>query len=105
MGASIDIPAYADQVFIGGEWRAAADRLPLENPSTGEIIGEIAAASSEDVDAAVAAARTALDGDWGRTTAAERGRLLTANAWRHLGLDVPKDLDRQQMGLFEEGED
>ena len=34
-----------------------------------------------------------------------RGRLLTANAWRHLGLDVPKDLSQRQIGLFEEGED
>ena len=34
-----------------------------------------------------------------------RGRLLTANAWRHLGLDVPKDLAQQQTSLFEEGDD
>ncbi|MDA4847068.1 Holliday junction branch migration DNA helicase RuvB [Hoeflea poritis] len=34
-----------------------------------------------------------------------RGRLLTANAWRHLGLDVPKDLAQQQINLFQEGED
>ena len=33
-----------------------------------------------------------------------RGRLLTANAWRHLGLDVPKDLE-QQTSLFQEGDD
>jgi Holliday junction DNA helicase RuvB len=31
-----------------------------------------------------------------------RGRLLTANAWRHLGLDVPKDLAQQQISLFQE---
>lgn len=34
-----------------------------------------------------------------------RGRLLTANAWRHLGLDVPHDLSQRQIGLFEDGED
>ncbi|WP_419908785.1 Holliday junction branch migration DNA helicase RuvB [Hoeflea sp.] len=34
-----------------------------------------------------------------------RGRLLTANAWRHLGLDVPKDLAQQQINLFQEGDD
>ena len=33
-----------------------------------------------------------------------RGRVLTANAWRHLGLDVPKDLAQQQISLFQEGE-
>ena len=31
-----------------------------------------------------------------------RGRLLTANAWKHLGLDVPKDLAEQQISLFQE---
>ena len=30
-----------------------------------------------------------------------RGRVLTANAWRHLGLDAPQDL-AQQFGLFQE---
>ena len=31
-----------------------------------------------------------------------RGRVLTANAWRHLGLDVPKDIAQQQINLFQE---
>ncbi len=31
-----------------------------------------------------------------------RGRLLTSSAWRHMGLDVPKDLVQQQIHLFEE---
>ena len=31
-----------------------------------------------------------------------RGRVLTANAWRHLGLDAPKDLAQQQISLFQE---
>jgi len=31
-----------------------------------------------------------------------RGRVLTANAWRHLGLDMPKDLAQQQINLFQE---
>jgi len=75
----MNIPAYASEVFIGGEWRAAKDGgvLPLENPSTGEMIGQIAAAQVADVDAAVEAARTAFDGPWGGLTAAERGRLLS----------------------------
>ena len=35
-----------------------------------------------------------------------RGRVLTANAWRHLGLEAPKDLAQQQISLFqEEGRD
>ncbi|RIK86429.1 MAG: Holliday junction branch migration DNA helicase RuvB [Hyphomicrobiales bacterium] len=31
-----------------------------------------------------------------------RGRVLAANAWRHLGLDAPQDLAQQQIGLFQE---
>ncbi|MBZ0164195.1 MAG: Holliday junction branch migration DNA helicase RuvB [Notoacmeibacter sp.] len=31
-----------------------------------------------------------------------RGRVLTANAWRHLGLDMPRDLAEAQGRLFEE---
>jgi aldehyde dehydrogenase (NAD+) len=78
--ATMDIPAYASKLLIGGEWRHAAggDLLPLENPSTGQTIGEIAAAQAIDIDAAVVAARAAVDGQWGAMTAAERGRLLTS---------------------------
>ena len=31
-----------------------------------------------------------------------RGRMLTANAWKHLGLDVPRELAVQQINLFQE---
>ena len=31
-----------------------------------------------------------------------RGRVLAANAWRHLGLEAPKDIAQRQIGLFED---
>ena len=31
-----------------------------------------------------------------------RGRVLTANAWKHLGLEAPKDLAAVQASLFED---
>jgi len=65
-----------EQLFIGGRWRAAQATLPVEDPSTGEEIGTLAAGAATDVDAAVTAAETALSGSWGALTAAERGRLL-----------------------------
>ena len=34
-----------------------------------------------------------------------RGRVLTATAWKHLGLAVPRDLEIRQATLFEEGEE
>ncbi len=65
--------------FIGGHWVAplGGGYLPIENPSTGATIGTIPRGTSADIDAAVAAARAALTGSWGRTPAAERGRILT----------------------------
>ena len=62
--------------FIGGEWRATAEALPVADPSTGEGFGSIARGGPAEIDAAAAAARSAADGDWGRTPAAERGRIL-----------------------------
>jgi Holliday junction DNA helicase RuvB len=31
-----------------------------------------------------------------------RGRLLTANAWKHLGLEAPRNLAATQASLFED---
>ncbi|MBN9553556.1 MAG: aldehyde dehydrogenase family protein, partial [Alphaproteobacteria bacterium] len=65
-----------EQIFIGGRWRGNGATLPVEDPSTGEPIGTLAAGGAADVDAAVIAADTALHGAWGKATAAERGRVL-----------------------------
>ncbi|MFN0121878.1 MAG: aldehyde dehydrogenase family protein [Blastocatellia bacterium] len=66
--------------FIAGDWRPAAGEktMPVYEPATGEVWGAIADSAVEDVDQAVGAARRAFDeGDWGRTTAVDRGRMLT----------------------------
>ncbi len=72
------IPFETRHVFVGGRWRPAeaGETLPLLNPSDGSLLAEIARGQGADIGAAVAAAQQALDGDWGRLTAAERGRLL-----------------------------
>ncbi len=75
-----DNPGFSPaKCFIGGHWIApdAKETLPIENPSTGETMGEIARGKAADIDAAVASARSAIDGEWGRLPAAERGRVLT----------------------------
>src|SRR2546423_4912613 len=66
------------QLFINGEWRDAAGGKTIEvvNPATEEVIAEVASADRSDVDAAVAAARAALDGPWGKLSARERGKLV-----------------------------
>ncbi|WP_417626485.1 aldehyde dehydrogenase family protein [Pararhodobacter aggregans] len=69
------IPAASH--LIAGEWREGAESLPLTDPSTGEELTRIARGKAAEVDAAVAAAHEARAGVWGRTTALERGRILT----------------------------
>ena len=76
-----DIPFDASLILIDGRWRAGASgqTLALENPSDGSLLTRIARGTAADIDAAVAAARAALDtGAWGRMTATERGRVLSA---------------------------
>jgi aldehyde dehydrogenase (NAD+) len=66
------------KMFIGGRWIAADDErsLPVVAPADGQEFDRIARGGAAEVDAAVRAARSALDGPWGRMTATERGRLL-----------------------------
>ncbi|WP_127112561.1 aldehyde dehydrogenase family protein [Shimia sediminis] len=65
--------------LIGGQWvpPATGDTLDLTNPSDGTSLTAIARGTSADIDAAVASAQSARMGEWGRTTAVERGRILT----------------------------
>ncbi|MFT3804197.1 MAG: aldehyde dehydrogenase family protein [Burkholderiaceae bacterium] len=50
--------------------------LPVVDPSTGAVFGELARGQRDDIDRAVRSARRAFEGPWGRTDAAQRGRLL-----------------------------
>ncbi len=71
-----NVPLYGH--LIDNRWLAGAgEPLPVVSPATGQPMAALARGSAADIDAAVAAARAALDGDWGRTTATERGRLMT----------------------------
>ena len=76
-----DVCKYNVEVPLDSE-NVAADNgqsLPLENPSDGTLLTHIARGNAADINAAVAAARAALDvGAWGRMTATERGRVLSA---------------------------
>jgi len=64
--------------FINGQWVAASngETLPVIDPSTGEVFDQLARGNAADIDKAVAAARAALSGRWGKLTATERGRIL-----------------------------
>jgi acyl-CoA reductase-like NAD-dependent aldehyde dehydrogenase len=69
-------------LFIGGEAvePASGELRELLEPATGEPLARAAMASEADVDRAVAAAREALNGPWGKTPPNERSRLLHALA-------------------------
>lgn len=69
------------RLFIAGEWTAAADgtEFTTRDPATGSVLGACAEAGPGDVDAAVDAARRALeDPAWAGLPAAERAKML----WR-----------------------
>jgi betaine-aldehyde dehydrogenase len=65
--------------FVGGTWTSARDKNTREIrcPADGSLVATVDEGTSEDTEAAIAAARTAFDnGPWPATSAAERGALL-----------------------------
>jgi len=72
-------PGWSGRLFIDGAWREASDGAVVDviAPSTARKIGEVARATVDDMDAAVAAARRAFDsGVWSRMAGRERARIL-----------------------------
>ncbi|MFJ7746370.1 aldehyde dehydrogenase family protein [Peribacillus sp. NPDC097295] len=69
--------------FIGGEWVAPVKGQYFENksPVTGEVFTKAARSSEEDIELALDAAHAAKAA-WGKTTAAERARILNKIADR-----------------------
>jgi len=65
--------------FIDGQWvpSASGETFPVYDPSTEEVIAQVASSNSADIEKAVKAARAAFDsGPWPTTTAQDRGRML-----------------------------
>jgi aldehyde dehydrogenase (NAD+) len=75
--ATTKLPARG--VFIDNAYHPSASGRTIDvvAPADGTVFAAIAAGDKTDVDRAVAAARAALAGDWGRLSATERGRLLS----------------------------
>jgi len=68
------------QLYIGGEWRDGGDggeggTLPVEDPSTGETLAQVADAKPQDAIAALDAAVHAQP-EWGSHPPRERGEIL-----------------------------
>ena len=91
-----------DKLYIGGRWQAPStgQRLSVISPHSEEPIGETPEAAPEDVDNAVAAARTAFDeGPWPRLTPFERMERIEKLAAVYSGhTDEMADLITAEMG-------
>src|SRR5437588_6632579 len=62
--------------LVGGRWiQPETETLPVYNPATAEVIGQVPLSGKAEVDAAVNAAATAFK-DWSRTPVMERVRLM-----------------------------
>jgi aldehyde dehydrogenase (NAD+) len=68
-----------DVIYVGGEWVPSGSeaRIPVENPATEETVGHVPDGADDDVDRAVAAARSAFP-DWSRLSRADRAKHLAA---------------------------
>jgi acyl-CoA reductase-like NAD-dependent aldehyde dehydrogenase len=66
-----------DKFFIGGQWvvPSAKETIEVHNAGNGEVMGSIPAGTEKDVDAAVKAARAALE-SWSATPAVRRAEFL-----------------------------
>ncbi|HEY4570787.1 MAG TPA: 2-hydroxymuconic semialdehyde dehydrogenase [Kribbella sp.] len=62
--------------FVGGAFVESASRFAKASPVTGEQIFDVCEADSSTVDAAVAAARRAVKGPWGRMSEQDRAAVL-----------------------------
>jgi succinate-semialdehyde dehydrogenase/glutarate-semialdehyde dehydrogenase len=69
------VDATGKGLFIGGEWREAAGRFPVEDPATGEQLCAVADATPDDARAALDAA-CAAQADWAATPPRERSTVL-----------------------------
>jgi aldehyde dehydrogenase (NAD+) len=66
------------QLLIDGKWMDALSGQTFEtvNPATGAMLARAALGEAADIDLAVAAARRAFEGSWGRITPFERQAIL-----------------------------
>ena len=74
-------PVHHERLYIGGEWvePSAAGRIEVIDSTTERVMGSVPEGTPDDVDRAVAAARTAFE-SWAQTAVEERAALLRAVA-------------------------
>jgi succinate-semialdehyde dehydrogenase / glutarate-semialdehyde dehydrogenase len=73
---SAAIASVPTGLFVGGQWRTTAKTFPVEDPSTGRVLTEVADASPAEALAALDAA-AAAQADWAATPPRERSDILS----------------------------
>jgi len=70
-----------NQFYINGDWQSPSttDTIDVINPANSALCAQTPSAAIEDVDKAIAAAKSAF-ASWSTTTAAERSQLIIAIA-------------------------
>ena len=94
--AGFDGTLHIDGAWVGG---VKGNRFDVFNPATGALLATAVEADVADVDLAVAAARAALHGPWGRLRPRDRGKILTK--WAAL-IEAELD-DLAQLETFDSG--
>ena len=64
--------------FINGKFVETGNTFDVLYPITGQVTAQAHIAGKAEVDAAVAAARAALNGPWGKMPQAERAKMVRA---------------------------
>ncbi len=66
---------WREAAFVGGAWATSDRTIAVDNPATGEVIGQVPDFGAAEADAAVAAAAAAF-AEWKARTGKERGAIL-----------------------------
>ena len=90
------------QLLINGEWVASksGDKIAVIDPATEEQISEVDAGNAEDINDAVAAARSALTGEWSKIPSHDRAQILNKLADEiEMNFDVLSELEVLDNGM------
>lgn len=74
----MNIELHRESFYIGGQWRRPQSerRIEVVGANTGEVIGQVPEGTEADIDAAVLAARQAMQGEWAAFTPQDRAAVL-----------------------------
>ena len=78
--------------YVDGRFVDSSRRFDDLNPADGSVVAQVHEADKATVDAAIAAGRKAVQGAWGRTSAAERAALLNR---------IADEIDRRSADFLE----